>query len=368
MPRLHDSIHAADYALAGCVEFQGLRICIENKKGQIRKGVGANGKPWAVKMPFDYGYIGNTKGNDGEHVDCYIGPSKDAEYVFVVHQSKEQDKSAWDEDKVMLGFDTADAAIKAYKSAYVGVDLFQSMTILPMDAFKKALRSKKIKLSAGGPGSGRHKESEQAKLPAIKWKKLSEGWNPKLIRHNYISMKDIVVTQKYRSRKIVQEYVDKIKAGEPLEPLMVSRIGDQPDKFTFTGFGGNHRFAALKKLGYTNIVIPVLENNYGHIDDHPANPKPKDLNIESYGMAVGEDYHQFREGVAMQPQTRNHPPSLKNPMKVPVDNPDDPEDKYGDRKKRRSKNTKKIIREMARRQSGKPEIVNTTMFVPFNMG
>ncbi len=117
------------FKLQGHTRFAGLPISIENKKGSTRSGVDAFGKPWSVKMPFDYGYIGRTKGPDGDAYDCFVGPNANAKFAYVVHQCKQTDRDNWDEDKVMLGFDSADAAIRGYRSAYNNVDLFHSMII-----------------------------------------------------------------------------------------------------------------------------------------------------------------------------------------------------------------------------------------------
>lgn len=123
------------YALEGKTMFQGLPISIETKKGSVRSGKKPDGTPWSVTMPFDYGYIRGTMGVDGDHVDCFIGPNPDAKFAYVIHQTK-QDSSDYDEDKVMLGWNTSDAAKKAYASAYDdGVGTMHSMTILPMSTF-----------------------------------------------------------------------------------------------------------------------------------------------------------------------------------------------------------------------------------------
>lgn len=239
MSKLTTAVHTHQlqaFKLQGHTTFAGLPISIENKKGTIRNGVGADGKPWSVKMPYDYGYIGRTKGADGDQVDCFIGHNPSSKFAYVVHQCKEDNKDTWDEDKVMLGFDSADAAIRAYRSAYTGVDLFQGMTVLSISHFKKK----------------------------------------------------------------------------------------------------------VKQFGKLHAV------NYGDFEN--------------------SDYRQFREGTFIQPITHSHPPSLKNPQKTASDNPDDKEDKYGDKKNRRRKVTRDFYKELARRQDNKPEIVNTTLFVPLSQG
>jgi hypothetical protein len=138
-------IQSSDYKLQGRTSLLGLQIAIENKKGSFRKGVGADGKPWKVRMPFAYGYIMNTKGVDGQEVDCFIGPSERSSSVFVIHQGKEQNKKIYDEDKVMLGFLSKSSAVKAYKAAYTGVNLLMEVHKYPIADFKKLLQMKKGK-------------------------------------------------------------------------------------------------------------------------------------------------------------------------------------------------------------------------------
>jgi hypothetical protein len=163
--RYRRSISAA-FKLQGTMTYQGLPICIENKKGTIRKGVEPNGKPWSIKMPFSYGYVDGTKGVDGDEVDVFIGPNPQATHVFIVHQKQNKPgKAKYDEDKCFLGWDSADEAKKAYHSAYNNVNLFHSMTMMSIDEFKEKLGTftgKKLHASlaiaSGGPGSGRHAE------------------------------------------------------------------------------------------------------------------------------------------------------------------------------------------------------------------
>jgi hypothetical protein len=143
------SVTSKAYKLAGYTSFQGLPISIETAKGQVRKGMNADGTEWSVVMPCDYGYIKGTKGMDGQEVDCFLGPVKAAKFAYIVHQSK-FDGNGFDEDKVLLGFSSADRAKKMYLSAYEkGVDLFQSMSVLPMHEFiQKVLATKDRKRPA----------------------------------------------------------------------------------------------------------------------------------------------------------------------------------------------------------------------------
>ena len=143
-------IEKAAYNLQGHKDFHGLKISIENKAGSIRRGTDSDGTSWQTKMHHDYGYILGTKGKDKDHVDCFVGKGTGGQ-VFVVHQHNigivknwdslkcptcgELPKNcphAYDEDKVMLGFDSKGEAIKAYLSNYdtkLGLGIVDEMGI-----------------------------------------------------------------------------------------------------------------------------------------------------------------------------------------------------------------------------------------------
>ena len=128
--------------LEGRTEFRGLDISIETDKGSVRKGIGKDGKPWAVKMTVPYGYFRMTQGVDGDHVDCFVGPNEDAENVYVVH-TNDPTTGDYDEDKALVGFDSADAAKKAFLENYSSPKFFGSMDTLPFEKFKeKVLQTK----------------------------------------------------------------------------------------------------------------------------------------------------------------------------------------------------------------------------------
>jgi Inorganic Pyrophosphatase len=120
------------------MNFRGLKIRIENPAGSIRSGVDrVTGKPWSVRMTHDYGEIMGTNGVDGDPVDCFLGPNKNAPFVFVVHQLQKH-TGEFDEDKCFLGFnDTMDAKAAYYKN-YDNADLFYgSIEAVPFNMFKK---------------------------------------------------------------------------------------------------------------------------------------------------------------------------------------------------------------------------------------
>lgn len=130
------------YTLQGHEDFQGLNIAIENRKGSVRKGTDADGKEWTTKMVHPYGYIVGSKGADGDGVDTYVGPTKDAPNAFVVHQ-RDKDTGEYDEDKVMLGFNSKREAKEAYLKHYNSPKFLGPMMTVDMDRLKELVASKK---------------------------------------------------------------------------------------------------------------------------------------------------------------------------------------------------------------------------------
>lgn len=121
--------------------WNGLKISIENRAGSKRKWTDRHGNKGITTMRVDYGYINRTIGKDGDHIDCFIGPNEDAEKVYVVHQHVD---GKHDEDKVMLGFDSAKAAKEMYLKHYCSSDFFGGMTILTLHEFKDKVIGKRI--------------------------------------------------------------------------------------------------------------------------------------------------------------------------------------------------------------------------------
>lgn len=99
-------------------EWNGYRVVVENPAGSYRSGTGEDGSPWSVRMQHDYGYIKGTKGADDSGVDVFIGPLiADSEHVFVVNQNNPA-TGAFDEHKVMAGFNSVEDAQKAYQQSF----------------------------------------------------------------------------------------------------------------------------------------------------------------------------------------------------------------------------------------------------------
>lgn len=129
------------FKLDGRREFQGLKISIENRRGSMRRGVGPDGESWATKMFHQYGYILGTEGKDGDHLDCFIGPNDNAAMAYVIHQKN--DAGGFDEDKVMLGFDSEVHARDAYLAHYDTHKYLGEITAMPMTEFIEKVKSGK---------------------------------------------------------------------------------------------------------------------------------------------------------------------------------------------------------------------------------
>lgn len=122
----------------------GYNISIENAKGSVRRGTGADGKPWETVMQNDYGYIRGTEGVDGDHIDVFLSDTPEEGDVFVVDQVNED--GSFDEHKVMYGFPTEQAARDAYLSNYEpGWTGLGAITHVSKDEFKKWIQSSRRK-------------------------------------------------------------------------------------------------------------------------------------------------------------------------------------------------------------------------------
>jgi DNA-binding ferritin-like protein (Dps family) len=107
-------IRAGNYK-KGHRSVEGLDFTIENPKGAVRRGRGEDGTEWSVHMPADYGYLRRTTGADGDHVDAYDGRS--GKRFFIVDQLDPR-TGEFDEHKVMMRFDSEEAALEAYHRAF----------------------------------------------------------------------------------------------------------------------------------------------------------------------------------------------------------------------------------------------------------
>ncbi len=193
--------HREQKPYAGTILWQGLKLNIEVPRGTWRTG-----KTWSRRMKVHYGEIEGTKGVDGDAVDVYVGENLDSSKVFVAHQNfvRGQNKGAYDEDKVMIGFNTIDEAKQAYLEHYDKPEFLRSMTEMSVEAFKKMLRSTPAqKLAADSP------MSEICGSPL----RSAPSKNSKLHKKRHVSklagMKDIPRSERHKElKRALEDAVD----------------------------------------------------------------------------------------------------------------------------------------------------------------
>lgn len=129
--------------LHGRCTFQGMEVSIENKAGTYRKWYDvAEKREGKTKQLYDYGYIRGTLGTDGDHVDVYVGPNENAQYVYIVDQMKGPDFKRFDEQKCMLGFDSEADAKMAYMAHFDKAGFFGGMKKMSVVDFKAKVLDK----------------------------------------------------------------------------------------------------------------------------------------------------------------------------------------------------------------------------------
>ena len=136
-------MEAGNYA-KGHIRLHGFDISIENPKGSER--VAKDGSWRVPSMPAHYGYIKGTIGADKDHLDVFVGPNPESSTAWVINQVVADSSPAkFDEHKVMIGFDSADEAKKAYLDSFekgYGARVFGSMTgALTIDELKAKIES-----------------------------------------------------------------------------------------------------------------------------------------------------------------------------------------------------------------------------------
>lgn len=118
------------------VEFQGIKIHLDRPKGLIMTGKDSKGEDWAREYKYDYGFIPQTLGGDGDGLDIFIGPNKDASETYWAIQNKED--GSFDEYKVFMGFTSREAAIGAFRD-HIPVKFLGGMVSMRLDMMKAML-------------------------------------------------------------------------------------------------------------------------------------------------------------------------------------------------------------------------------------
>ncbi|UUM25970.1 PLxRFG domain-containing protein [Acinetobacter colistiniresistens] len=155
-------IEAGNYK-KGHIKVHGLDIAVENPRGSERRGTDPDGNEWSHNMSDHYGYIKRTIGADQEHIDTYVGKNPESENVFIVDQI-DQVSGGFDEHKVMLGFDSQEEAITAYKSNFDKGWKVGPVTQMSKDQFKDWLKNSDTSKPVAESG-----KKTEPQYPVNKW-------------------------------------------------------------------------------------------------------------------------------------------------------------------------------------------------------
>ena len=122
-------------------DYCGIPVAVEYQQGTRRQIRNPQGQLVYDKLlKYDYGFIRNTVGRDGDEIDVILGPTMAAPMVYVVDMEDlgyDVDQRE-DEDKVLLGFVSAEEAERAFLSMYPETFL-RGMVEIPLADFQNAI-------------------------------------------------------------------------------------------------------------------------------------------------------------------------------------------------------------------------------------
>lgn len=200
----------------GKVTIQGFDISIEQPQGSVRSGVDENGKQWSVTMNNTYGYIRKTEGKDGDHIDVFLGDNPESNKVFVIDQVN-PNTGQFDEHKVMLGFNSALSAKRAYLSNYEkGWKGLGNITAVDIETFRKWADADSRRVN-----------------PFAEYKEIQEATTP-----NYGTSNTVFTQNSYEeAKKKLRDKLNNLNVGFDPEMILLS-----------TQVAGYHIEAGVRKL------------------------------------------------------------------------------------------------------------------------
>jgi hypothetical protein len=130
-------------------------LVMQIPEGTARRGVGADGQPWSVTMPGDYGELKGTRGLDGEPVDYLLRRAGPRGRAFVVEQLLPPDEvvegdeaggatDELDEYKVILGCADEAEARALLATAYGSSGRFGAVAAMPEAVLLDWLRTRGV--------------------------------------------------------------------------------------------------------------------------------------------------------------------------------------------------------------------------------
>lgn len=140
-------------------QWRELIVNVETDAGETREWKDpATGRSGRTTMLFPYGEVIGSVGADGDPVDVFLGPNENAPFAFIVHQRR-LDTQTYDEDKVMLGFDTPLAAKHAFMAHYDNPLFFMGISMVPYTTFLRGVMRTGVLLDPASDGVSRDAET-----------------------------------------------------------------------------------------------------------------------------------------------------------------------------------------------------------------
>lgn len=245
----------------GHVTIDGLDITIENPKGSQRTGTDAQGSEWSITMQNDYGYIRGTKAVDGDHIDIFLSDNPTNGNVYVV-DAIDQQTGAFDESKVMYGFESADAAREAYLSNYEEGWKVGTITEVSKEEFKKWIDSSTRKGKPFSEYKSINKETKQQKssnrlVTDERYAELKERMRKKLGGQLNVGIDPEILAigtemAVYHIEKGARKFADYAKA-------MIEDLGDIIRPYLKAFYNGARELPEMEDAGYTNEMTPYDE-------------------------------------------------------------------------------------------------------------
>jgi len=216
-------------------------LVMQIPEGTARRGVGADGQPWSVTMPGDYGELKGTRGLDGEPVDYLLRRAGPRGRAFVVEQLLPPDEvvegdeaggatDELDEYKVILGCADEAEARALLATAYGSSGRFGAVAAMPEAVVLDWLRTRGVSGRATidaidmRPPKGVREELKRG----LDWHaegKSGDGlvpttvaWARRLARGEPISPKKATAMRAYFLRHAVDKRGKGYEPGEPGYP------------------------------------------------------------------------------------------------------------------------------------------------------
>lgn len=258
------------------LKFRNLDISVETDKGAFRKWYDPHNKEHGeTKMLYPYGYIRRSKGMDGDHVDCFVGPDEDATEVYIITTNKAPEFKVADEQKCMLGFDSAEQAKKIFQAHYTKPGFFRSLVALPYEEFETKVLATK--------------DSEQKKIATVSDELLKLAFG-KVAGPKYGEINKTVVPSQFAGKAV--PILTKREPSIPKE--LLNLMGGLPLESSLSTTGGMgivlrpHEFQriALLCLGMSSLA-DTLESK-GQVFKKSDSADPMQLDSKDYSPALAQ--------------------------------------------------------------------------------